>query len=144
MVVLLVFTFHHFHQYHTDFGNQPRLLFDRYCNSETVKFAKKDKLWYRIDIKAMDSVLPVTVAVSLIVGALIAFLIFGSYFRKRKSEVESIAKPEKLQANQNLSQKQPLKTNKKSQSKIHSHSHAADKVGFINPFFILTWSNFEF
>ncbi|XP_027106431.2 uncharacterized protein [Coffea arabica] len=75
----------------------------------------------------MDSVLPVTVAVSLIVGALIAFLIFGSYFRKRKSEVESIAKPEKLQANQNLSQKQPLKTNKKSQSKIHSHSHAADK-----------------
>lgn len=81
-----------------------------------------------------SSVLPITIAVSVIVGAVLAFSIFGNYFRKRKFEVESIAKPEKLQSNPNQSQKQPpVKTAKKSQSKIHSH--AAEKVGFINFFF---------
>ncbi|KAL3536954.1 hypothetical protein ACH5RR_000320 [Cinchona calisaya] len=68
----------------------------------------------------MDSVLPITVIVSVIVGALIAFSIFGNYFRKRKIQVESISKPEKLQPNQNQIQKQPpLKVSKK--------SHTADK-----------------
>ncbi|CAI9104643.1 OLC1v1003357C3 [Oldenlandia corymbosa var. corymbosa] len=70
----------------------------------------------------MDSVLPITILASVIGGALIAFLIFGNYFRKRKFEVESIAKPEKIEAKQ--TQKQPPA---KSSKKFQSKTHAADK-----------------
>jgi len=40
----------------------------------------------------MDPALPI-VALSLVLGAIIAFLFFNAYFRKRQSEVRSIAKP---------------------------------------------------
>lgn len=67
----------------------------------------------------------IAVAVSsVIIGALIAFLVFGNYIRKQKSEVQSIASSETLQS----TQKQSSKPSKKSQSKSHSHSHTADKV----------------
>ncbi|CAL5401174.1 unnamed protein product [Camellia sinensis] len=68
----------------------------------------------------MDSIVPVAV-VSVVVGSLIALAVFGNYFRKRKSEVESIAQPEAIQK----ASKPPQSTSKKSHSK--PHSHAADK-----------------
>lgn len=70
----------------------------------------------------MDPVVPITV-ISLILGALIAFVVFGSYFRKTKSEVEAIAKPEKV-INQKPTKHSQLNS-KKSHSKPHSHT---DKV----------------
>ncbi|CAL5340197.1 unnamed protein product [Camellia sinensis] len=68
----------------------------------------------------MDSIVPVAV-VSVVVGSLIALAVFGNYFRKRKSEVESIAQPEAIQK----ASKPPQSTSKKSHSK--PHSHAGDK-----------------
>lgn len=72
----------------------------------------------------MDAALPI-ILLSVIIGALIAFIVFGSYFRKRKSEIESIARPESLNSNPKPSSKPS--TTKKSQPKSHSHSHTADK-----------------
>ncbi|KAL8495493.1 hypothetical protein ACS0TY_019581 [Phlomoides rotata] len=72
----------------------------------------------------MDAILPI-IAFSVIIGALIAFVVFGTYFRKRKSEIQSISKPEIV----NPSPKPNAKPSagKKPQHKSHSHSHAADK-----------------
>ncbi|KAL6495413.1 hypothetical protein OROGR_029976 [Orobanche gracilis] len=65
------------------------------------------------------------IAFSVIIGALIAFLIFGTYFRKRKSEIQSITS---LGApNQNPKTAYKPSGAKKLQHKSHSHSHAADK-----------------
>lgn len=72
----------------------------------------------------MEPIVPIAILSSLILGALIAFVAFSSYFRKRKSEVASIAKPAEAAA-PNLKNSKPQQT-KKSQSKPH-HSHA-DKV----------------
>lgn len=72
----------------------------------------------------MDAALPI-ILLAVIIGALIAFIVFGSYFRKRKSEIESIARPESLNSNPKPSSKPS--TTKKSQPKSHSHSHTADK-----------------
>ncbi|XP_022886214.1 transducin beta-like protein 2 isoform X2 [Olea europaea var. sylvestris] len=72
----------------------------------------------------MDAALLI-ILLSVIIGALIAFIVFGSYFRKRKSEIESIARPESLNPNPKPSSKPS--TTKKSQPKSHSHSHTADK-----------------
>ncbi|THG21397.1 hypothetical protein TEA_008493 [Camellia sinensis var. sinensis] len=72
----------------------------------------------------MDSIVPVAV-VSVVVGSLIALAVFGNYFRKRKSEVESIAQPEAIQK----ASKPPQSTSKKSRSK--PHSHAADKTHLV-------------
>lgn len=69
----------------------------------------------------MELIAPIAVVTSLILGALIAFIAFGSYFRKRKSEVVSIAKPAEAAVG-NLKNSRPQQT-KKSQSKPH-HSHA--------------------
>lgn len=73
----------------------------------------------------MDAILPI-IAFSVVVGAVIAFVIFGTYFRKRKSEIQSITRPETLNPNP----KPPSKPSaaKKPHHKSHSHSHAADKV----------------
>ncbi|XP_059633990.1 uncharacterized protein LOC132276546 [Cornus florida] len=68
----------------------------------------------------MDPILSAAV-LSVLLGAVIAIILFGNYFRNRKSEVESIAPPEALQPNH----KPPKPTSKKSHSK--PHSHAADK-----------------
>ncbi|KAL6494068.1 hypothetical protein OROGR_031977 [Orobanche gracilis] len=65
------------------------------------------------------------VAFSVIIGALIAFLIFGTYFRKRKSEIQSITSPGS--PNQNPKTAYKPSGAKKLQHKSHSHSHAADK-----------------
>ncbi|XP_070039259.1 uncharacterized protein [Nicotiana tomentosiformis] len=70
----------------------------------------------------MDSMLPIAI-VSVIIGTVIAFLVFGNYFQKRKSEVESIAQPETIQKASRPQQSQK-NTLKKSQGK--SHSHTAD------------------
>ncbi|KAG8391671.1 hypothetical protein BUALT_Bualt01G0211500 [Buddleja alternifolia] len=68
----------------------------------------------------MDAII-IIIAFSVIVGALIAFLIFGTYFRKRKSEIQSISRPETLNPN-------PKPAAKPSAAKkSHHKSHAADK-----------------
>ena len=61
-------------------------------------------------VTKMDTVLPIAL-LSIVVGALIALALFGNYFRKRKSEVDSIAPPETLQK---PSSKPPQSTSKKS------------------------------
>ncbi|XP_076948789.1 uncharacterized protein LOC143621162 [Bidens hawaiensis] len=71
----------------------------------------------------MEPIISIAVAASIIIGALIAFIAFGGYFRKRKSEVVSVAVA-------NPSNQKSLKTNqqtKKSQAKTHHHHSHADK-----------------
>ncbi|KAD3069197.1 hypothetical protein R6Q59_016828 [Mikania micrantha] len=68
----------------------------------------------------MELTISIAVVSSLIIGALIAFIAFGSYIRKRKSEVVSIANPAETAA-ANLKNSRPQQT-KKYQSK-HHHSH---------------------
>ncbi|KAG6403268.1 hypothetical protein SASPL_135485 [Salvia splendens] len=72
----------------------------------------------------MDAILPI-IAFSVIAGALIAFVVFGAYSRKRKSEIKSITRPENLNPNPKPASKPSAA--KKPQHKSHSHSHAADK-----------------
>ncbi|CAA7013391.1 unnamed protein product [Microthlaspi erraticum] len=68
----------------------------------------------------MDSVLPVAIA-SIILGAVIAVLFFQTYFRKRTSEVQSMAKAEPQNPTRNP------KSNQTFAKKNHPKSHAADK-----------------
>ncbi|KAH6817814.1 secretory 1A [Perilla frutescens var. frutescens] len=77
---------------------------------------------FNLEIARMDAILPI-ISLSVIAGAVIAFVIFGAYSRKRKSEIQSIARPE------NLNPKPASKPSaaKKPQHKSHPHSHAADK-----------------
>ncbi|KAF5466967.1 hypothetical protein F2P56_016844 [Juglans regia] len=70
----------------------------------------------------MDPVLALTI-VSVLLGAVIALAFFNSYFGKRRSEVQSVAKAE-LQSDPKKHQRPPPP--KKSHFKAHSHS-AADK-----------------
>ncbi|XP_073139950.1 uncharacterized protein [Henckelia pumila] len=70
----------------------------------------------------MDALLPI-VGFSAVIGALIAFLIFGNYFRKRTSEIQSIARPETLNPDSKTKPTVPRKLHHKS----HAHSHVADK-----------------
>ncbi|XP_057980913.1 uncharacterized protein LOC131166406 [Malania oleifera] len=70
----------------------------------------------------MDPALSITV-ISVLLGALIALLMFRNCFRKRRSEVQSIAKPA-LHASHKAS-RPPQPISKKSHSK--PHSHASDK-----------------
>lgn len=72
----------------------------------------------------MDPILPVTV-LSLLLGSLIAFIFLQSYFRKRRSEVQSLSNPE-LHADPKKPSKPPQSISKRSHSK--PHSHASDKV----------------
>ncbi|CAK9318983.1 unnamed protein product [Citrullus colocynthis] len=71
----------------------------------------------------MDSALLIPV-VSVILGALIAVVFFRSYFRKRRSEVQTISHPE-LPSDQKKHQKPPQ--TKKSHSKPHFHSSDKDQ-----------------
>ncbi|KAL3649468.1 hypothetical protein CASFOL_005871 [Castilleja foliolosa] len=72
----------------------------------------------------MEAILPV-IAFSVIIGALIAILTFSTYFRKRKSEIQSIASPNINDPNPKAASK--TSGPKKNQHKSHSHHHAADK-----------------
>ncbi|KAK4748371.1 hypothetical protein SAY87_014957 [Trapa incisa] len=71
----------------------------------------------------MDPILPV-VLLSVVLGAVIAIIFFGNYFRKRGSEIISDSKPD-LQPNLKKQSRPPHNASKKSHSK--SHSHFADK-----------------
>ncbi|XP_031269652.1 transducin beta-like protein 2 [Pistacia vera] len=71
----------------------------------------------------MDPVLSITV-LSVVLGALIALFFFKSYFGKRRSEVQSIAKAE-LQPDHKKPSKPSQPISKKSHSK--PHTHASDK-----------------
>ncbi|KAI4354891.1 hypothetical protein L6164_003716 [Bauhinia variegata] len=71
----------------------------------------------------MDPVIPIAV-LSVLLGAFVAFAFFGSYFRKRKSEVRSIANQDSLSGPKKQS-KPPQSQPKKSHAK--PHSHASDK-----------------
>ncbi|KAF3440697.1 hypothetical protein FNV43_RR18982 [Rhamnella rubrinervis] len=72
----------------------------------------------------MDPVLPIAV-LSVFLGAIIALVFFGSYFRKRRSEVQSISKTE-LQSDP---KKRSSKPSQPITRKLHAkaHSHASDK-----------------
>lgn len=70
----------------------------------------------------MESVIVVAIA-SVIFGALIAVLFFGNYFRKRTSEVQSMAKAEPQDPIRNP------KSNHPAPKKNHPKSQASDKVG---------------
>ncbi|XP_047323313.1 transducin beta-like protein 2 [Impatiens glandulifera] len=70
----------------------------------------------------MDSTLLIG-AFSLIVGALIALVLFRSYFSQRKSEIQSIAPLESLQK---PTTKAPPPSSKKSHAKSQSHSSDKD------------------
>ncbi|GAA0184555.1 hypothetical protein LIER_31843 [Lithospermum erythrorhizon] len=71
----------------------------------------------------MDGVVVPIIALSIMLGALIAFVVLGSYFRKRKSEIESISSAN----TQKQTSSKPSQNSKKSHSKPHlSHS---DKDG---------------
>ncbi|KAI9079852.1 hypothetical protein K1719_038098 [Acacia pycnantha] len=72
----------------------------------------------------MDPVLPITV-LSVLLGALIALAFFTSYFRKRKSDIRTIANPEPL-SDPKKNSKPAQQSSKKSQSKSHSHSSDKD------------------
>ena len=86
----------------------------------TLPNSQFDFLWLRMDPVLLAAVL------SILLGALIALVFLGNYFLKRRSEVESIFKPE-LQSDKNPKPaKPPQSFSKKSQFK--HHSHAADKV----------------
>ncbi|KAL0642286.1 hypothetical protein Bca4012_040576 [Brassica carinata] len=65
----------------------------------------------------MDSILTVGIA-SVVLGALIAVIFFGSYLRKRTSEVDSMAKAEP---------QNPIRIPKSNPKKNHPKSHATDK-----------------
>ncbi|MFS7932672.1 putative transcription factor WD40-like family [Helianthus anomalus] len=69
----------------------------------------------------MEPIVSIAVVTSLILGALIAFIAFGTYFRNRKSEIVSIANPSDT-APLNLKNSKPHQT-KKSHAKPHQ-SHA--------------------
>ncbi|XP_044503727.1 transducin beta-like protein 2 [Mangifera indica] len=71
----------------------------------------------------MDPVLSIAL-LSVVLGALVVLLFFKSYFGKRRSEVQSIAKRE-LQPDH----KKPSKPSKPTSRKSHSkpHTHASDK-----------------
>ena len=71
----------------------------------------------------MDPALPI-VLLSLVLGAIIALLFFNSYFRKRQSEVRSIAKPNS-DANPNPN---PKPISKPLPKKPLSKPHSSDKV----------------
>ncbi|XP_030535321.1 transducin beta-like protein 2 [Rhodamnia argentea] len=71
----------------------------------------------------MDSAVAIVVS-SLLVGAAIALIFFGNYFRKRRSEVVSIAKAD-LQPHPKNPSKPPQPASKKIHAK--SHAHGADK-----------------
>lgn len=72
----------------------------------------------------MDSAAAI-VAASLVVGAAIALIFFGNYFRKRRSEVVSLAA-----ADLQPQHKNPMKPPQPAARKIHarSNAHGADKV----------------
>ncbi|XP_028800482.1 transducin beta-like protein 2 [Neltuma alba] len=72
----------------------------------------------------MDPVLTIMV-LSVLLGALIAFVFFRSYFRNRKSDIRTIANPEPL-SDPKKNSKPVQQSSKKSQAKSHSHSSDKD------------------
>ncbi|CAN1308212.1 Transducin beta-like protein 2 [Linum perenne] len=73
----------------------------------------------------MDALLPI-ILLSLLLGALIAFFFFKTYFLNRSSEIRSISKPDLHSDPPKKPSKAPPHS-KKSHSKPNSHSHASDK-----------------
>ncbi|KNA22284.1 hypothetical protein SOVF_035280 [Spinacia oleracea] len=71
----------------------------------------------------MDPLLPI-ILLSTILAAIIAFLIFGNYFMKQKSEVEALAKGEPLNDANSKKSSKPTASKK---SQLKHHFHAADK-----------------
>ncbi|GAB2271995.1 hypothetical protein Dimus_006821 [Dionaea muscipula] len=80
----------------------------------------------------MDPLLPI-ILLSVLLASVVAFLIFGNYFKKQKSEVESLAKAQLYNDNDDKKQskrhhhQQPQSLSKKSHSKHQHPSHASDK-----------------
>ncbi|PPD91853.1 hypothetical protein GOBAR_DD11212 [Gossypium barbadense] len=72
----------------------------------------------------MDPILS-TAVLSLVIGAVIAFVFFRSYLLKQRSEVQTIAKPD-LHSDPKKHSKPPQHVSRKSHSK--SHAHASDKT----------------
>ena len=73
--------------------------------------------------------MPIAV-LSVLLGAVIALVFFNSYFRKRRSEVRSIANLDTV-PDPNKQSKQPRPSKK---SHARPQTHASDKVS--SPFFV--------
>ncbi|KAK6239988.1 hypothetical protein QUC31_005457 [Theobroma cacao] len=73
----------------------------------------------------MDPILSV-VALSVVLGAVIVFVFFKSYFLKQRSEVQTIAKPE-LHSDPKKPSKPPQPIFRKSHAKHHSHASGKDQ-----------------
>nr|DAD33734.1 TPA_asm: hypothetical protein HUJ06_012585 [Nelumbo nucifera] len=71
------------------------------------------------------SVLPISIF-SVLVGGSLVLLFFGDYFRKKRSEVQTIANPEPTAAQIPL--KSPQSTPRKLRSKSHSHATEKDQI----------------
>ncbi|XP_042512864.1 uncharacterized protein LOC122087719, partial [Macadamia integrifolia] len=71
------------------------------------------------------SVLPISI-LSILVGGILVFLLFSDYFRRKRSEVQTIAKTEASTIKK--PQKAPQQISKKSQAKSHSHASEKDKI----------------
>ncbi|KAK9103579.1 hypothetical protein Sjap_020833 [Stephania japonica] len=63
---------------------------------------------------------------SIVIGAVAVLLFFSDYFRKRRSEVRTIAEPESI-ANQKP-KKPPQTISKKAHSKSHAHASEKDQI----------------
>lgn len=99
--------------------------FSSSINSHSILFTN---LIFVAKLEKMDSVVPVAIA-SIILGAVIAVLFFHTYFRKRTSEVQSMAKAEPQNPIRNP------KSNQTFPKKNHPKSHASDKVKICEPEF---------
>ncbi|XP_043716718.1 transducin beta-like protein 2 [Telopea speciosissima] len=81
------------------------------------------------------SVLPISI-LSILVGGILVFLLFSDYFRRKRSEVQTIANPEVNTIKKPLKHSQP--TSKKSHAKSHSHASEKDQVKRHHPLDINT------
>ncbi|XP_010277354.1 PREDICTED: transducin beta-like protein 2 isoform X2 [Nelumbo nucifera] len=70
------------------------------------------------------SVLPISI-LSIVLGGLLVLLFFGDYFKRKRSEVQTIAKPEPNAAQKPSKPTQPI--SKKLHSKSHSHATEKDQ-----------------
>lgn len=107
----------------------PISIFPQHSNLSQFRYDTTIKPFFSFSLylsfEQMDPALPI-VAFSVLLGAIIAFLFFNSYFRKRQSEVRSIANPDPgpLSDPKKLSSKKPHHHSK-------PHSLSSDKVIYL-------------
>ncbi|XXG67349.1 hypothetical protein AAC387_Pa06g0717 [Persea americana] len=71
------------------------------------------------------SALPISIFISFLIGGLLVYVFFANYFRRRRSEVVSIAKPEPFDQKPS---KNPQPNSKKSHPRSHSQTTDKDQT----------------